>query len=246
MNVCMYTHPLRHQAIRILARMTLPFTPTRPLPIKDSSTSVQISFPRIPSDDGSVEHCGPVVVLTLCSPQKLNAVTMEDMQSLWTYMEWIDEQPQISITVLTGKGRFFSAGADVADPARTKGIPNEITTLPKDHIKHIIGQRTWTQARVYSSNGMAMRTMYNHSKLLIAAMNGPVVGIMAAVVAFCDLIYTYDNFYLLTPFSQIALVAEAGSSVTFPKKMGLGKAQQALIEGKKMSAKELENAGFIR
>jgi peroxisomal 3,2-trans-enoyl-CoA isomerase len=219
--------------------MTLPFTPTRPLPI-DEESIVRISFPIV----GEQKACGPVAVITFSSPDNLNAVTFNDLQAFFTLLEWLDEQDAVQITVLTGQGRFFSAGANFADPARAT-VPEELTKYDEHHAKHISAKRTWTQARTVSTNGATVRAMTKHSTLLVAALNGPAVGIMAAIVALCDLIYAYDDFYLLTPFSQLALVAEAGSSVSFVRKMGLGRAQQALIEGRKMPAKELLEAGFI-
>lgn len=200
-----------------MTTIALPFTPTRPVPIiDDAESTVSLSFPRI---GGAAKTCGAVAVITFDAPKTLNAVTFDDLMTFYTLLEWLDEQPAVSITVLTGKGRLFSAGANVADPARAD-VPREWTDYPADHVKHINSKRVWAQARVASANGTAARLMMQHSKLTVAAMNGPVIGIMAAIVALCDLIYTYDNFYLLTPFSQLALVAEAGSTVSFPAKVG--------------------------
>jgi peroxisomal 3,2-trans-enoyl-CoA isomerase len=133
-------------------------------------------------------------------------------------MEWINEQPHILITVLTGSGRYFSAGADVSDAARI--LPEEITSRAETDPLHITTKRQFYAQRAHMNNRRLGQTFYHHDKILVAAMNGPVVGISSAFISYCDFIYCFDDFFLLTPFSSLALVAEGGSSTTFIKKVG--------------------------
>lgn len=89
------------------------------------------------------------------------------------------------------------------------------------------------------------QAFYSHSKILVAALNGPVVGIAAALISFADFIYCVPHTYLLTPFSSLGLIAEGGASVGFVRRMGVGKANEALLTSRKISASELLACGFV-
>ncbi|KAH8913498.1 ClpP/crotonase [Atractiella rhizophila] len=99
-----------------------------------------------------------------------------------------------------------------------------------------------------------------HKKLLIAALNGPAIGLSAALLGWFDFLYATEDFFLLTPFTgsktvhgtdgavhgnRLGLAAEGGASLTFPRRMGVGLANEALLLSRKLTAKELERAGFI-
>ena len=89
------------------------------------------------------------------------------------------------------------------------------------------------------------RTFYSHSKILVAALNGPAVGLSAALVAMADFVYAAPHTFLLTPFSSLGLVAEGGASRTFVERLGISKANEALIMGKRITCEELEKTGFV-
>ena len=79
----------------------------------------------------------------------------------------------------------------------------------------------------------------------MTALNGPVVGLTAALVAYSDFVYAMPHTFLLTPFSSLGLVAEGGASATFVQRMGLAKANEALIMSKRISCEELMRCGFV-
>jgi peroxisomal 3,2-trans-enoyl-CoA isomerase len=79
----------------------------------------------------------------------------------------------------------------------------------------------------------------------VTALNGPVVGIAAALISFSDFIYCVPHTYLLTPFSSLGLIAEGGASVGFVRRMGIGKANEALLTSRKVPAGELLACGFV-
>lgn len=89
------------------------------------------------------------------------------------------------------------------------------------------------------------QAFYSHSKILITALNGPVVGIAAALISFSDLIYCVPHTYLLTPFSSLGLIAEGGASVGFVRRMGVGKANEALLASRRVAANDLLACGFV-
>lgn len=86
---------------------------------------------------------------------------------------------------------------------------------------------------------------YSHPKILVTALNGPAVGLSAALIAYSDFIYAAPHAYILTPFTSLGLVAEGGSSAAFVERLGISKANEALIMSKRISATELLHCGFV-
>ena len=79
----------------------------------------------------------------------------------------------------------------------------------------------------------------------MVALNGPAVGLSAALISHADFIYATDSTFLLTPFTSLGLVAEGGSSYMFAQRLGLSKANEALILSKKIPATDLLQCGFL-
>lgn len=96
-----------------------------------------------------------------------------------------------------------------------------------------------------SNNVDITRTFYNHTKILVFALNGPAVGLSAALAAHADFIYAAPHTFLLTPFSSLGLVAEGGASRAFVERLGIAKANEALIMSKRITCDELVATGFV-
>ena len=75
-------------------------------------------------------------------------------------------------------------------------------------------------------------------------MNGPAIGLSAALIAFSDFIYIAPHAFLLTPFTSLGLVAEGGASRAFVQRLGISKANEALIMSKRITAEEMLQVGF--
>lgn len=82
-------------------------------------------------------------------------------------------------------------------------------------------------------------------KPLVAAVNGPAVGIAVTLLGLFDVVYASDKATFHTPFSQLGLIPEGCSSYTFPKIMGTAKAAEVLIFGKKLTAAEACARGLV-
>lgn len=89
------------------------------------------------------------------------------------------------------------------------------------------------------------RAFYTHPKILVVGLNGPVVGLSAALVAFADFVYAAPHAFLLTPFSSLGLVAEGGASRALVQRLGVARANEALIMSRRIPADELAAAGFV-
>jgi len=169
-------------------------------------------------------------VITINQPKKKNALDIVGYKALASLVEAVDARDDVFVTVLTGRGDFFSAGADV------KAVRESASS---DSV------RTDTLARFAANNMNLARALYTHRKILVAALNGPAIGLSAAIIGWCDFVYAAENAYLLTPFSTLAIVAEGGASLSFPRRMGIAMANEALIMGKKLGAAELRANGFV-
>ncbi|KAJ5205448.1 Crotonase core [Penicillium cf. griseofulvum] len=180
----------------------------------------------------TVTYQDRVAIVTLNRPDKLNALNADLYYLLGERLREIDSREDIFITVLTGTGRFFSAGADVTGTRPGNGDLS--SNARRELVKGFV-----------ANNVDVTRTFYNHSKILVVALNGPAVGLSAALVAHADFIYAAPHTFLLTPFSSLGLVAEGGASRAFVERLGIAKANEALIMSKRISCDELISTGFV-
>jgi Delta3-Delta2-enoyl-CoA isomerase len=89
------------------------------------------------------------------------------------------------------------------------------------------------------------QAFYAHPKILVAALNGPAVGLSAALVAFADFVYAAPHAFLLTPFTSLGLVAEGGASRALVLRLGVAKASEALIQSRRIGCEDLVRVGFV-
>ncbi|CAH0043279.1 unnamed protein product [Clonostachys solani] len=180
----------------------------------------------------SLEYKGRVAVLTIDNQQKLNALNQAAYYDLAQKLREIATHDEVFITVILAKGRYFSAGADVTI-ARATPAAGDL-----DIHKH------WLQNFV-AFNLNITHAFSTHPKILVVGLNGPVVGLSAAIVAFADFIYAAPHTFLLTPFSSLGLVAEGGASRALVQRLGPARANEALIMSRRITADQLVQAGFV-
>ncbi|OAA56624.1 peroxisomal-enoyl-isomerase [Niveomyces insectorum RCEF 264] len=102
----------------------------------------------------------------------------------------------------------------------------------------------WLRSFVANNLNIA-RAFYTHPKILVVGLNGPVVGLSAALVAFADFVYCTPSTFLLTPFSSLGLVAEGAASLGLIQRLGRAKANEALLMSKRIGSDELLATGFV-
>ena len=176
---------------------------------------------------------GKTAYITLSVPSKLNALTQDLYYRLASLMRSVAARPDIYLTILTGTGRYFSAGADVSDKGPFPSSKS-IDSVRHDHLRNFV-----------ANNLEVANAFYTHSKILVTALNGPVIGYSAALIAHSDFVYCTPHTFLLTPFTSLGLVAEGVSSHAFVQRLGISKANEALIMSKRISAEELLQVGFV-
>lgn len=178
----------------------------------------------------NVEISQGIATITFNRPKSLNAITGEDYDAFAEALWAIDKREDVVVTIWQATGRMFCAGTDVG-----AGVSSgETNTVRKTFLN-----------RVTRANTDPTKALYSHSKILVAALNGPVFGIAAAYLGHFDFIYCVPEAYLSVPFTFLGIISEAGSSVTFARRMGVAKANEVLMFGKKMTAQELLDCGFV-
>ena len=186
----------------------------------------------------TLEYRAPLALITFNRPKKLNALTQQHYYRLSCILREVAQRNDITITVLTGTGRFFSAGADVGS-ARPAADPTKQSGIEADKSRREI------MSGFVANNLDLTRSVYQHPKILVAALNGPVVGISAALLGFCDFIYAAPHTFFLTPFSSLGLVAEGGASYGLVQRMGISTANEALMMSRKIPCEKLVHCGFV-
>ncbi|EKG15323.1 Crotonase core [Macrophomina phaseolina MS6] len=176
---------------------------------------------------------GNIGIITLNLPKKLNALTQSLYYRLGSLLREADARPDTLVTLVIGTGRFFSAGADLQAKPATAAGPAEDEP-----------RRAWLPALVNNTIDVPS-AFFAHTKILICALNGPAIGLSAALVSHADFIYAVPDAYLLTPFGSLGLVSEGGASTAFVRRMGLGLANEALLKGRKIPVDELKAVGFV-
>lgn len=105
-------------------------------------------------------------------------------------------------------------------------------------------RKHWTTTFV-SNNLHNTHAWYSHPKILITALNGPAVGLSAALIAHSDFIYAAPHAWVLTPFTSLGLTAEGAASKAFVDRMGIARANEALLMSRKMLMPALLSTGFV-
>lgn len=164
-----------------------------------------------------VEAEGPIRVITLNDPEKLNAMTDPLHEALVDVWPKIMRDEEVRAVVLTGAGRAFSAGGN---------IPGFIKNYEEVPYRRA-GMRT---ARLLVDHILGCHVP------VIAAVNGPAVGLGCSLAVACDLVLMADNAFLADTHVNIGLVAGDGGVVTWPFMMSMLKAKEYLFTGERIPA----------
>ena len=164
-----------------------------------------------------------VATIKLNRPELLNAVNEQLIWDLQKATDDVRDDQDIKVVIITGAGRAFSAGADLGE-----------------------GESSWESSKDALMRGYKpiFVNIASMPKPVIASISGPAAGIGAAIAMSCDLRVMADNGYILSVFSNIALVPDGGLSWLLPKFMGYAKAYEYAIEAKKITANECLHYGI--
>jgi len=177
-----------------------------------------------------VEKDTGVAVVTLNRPQELNSIDVRMHFELSTIFEDLNRDSEVKAVIITGAGRAFCAGANIG--WLKEMASNAATSV--DSTKTLLREGR----RIVDS-------IIDLEIPLIAAVNGPAVGLGATVALFCDIIIASEKARFADPHVSVGLVAGDGGAVIWPLLIGVARAKEYLMTGDIIDAKEAERIGLV-
>jgi len=173
-----------------------------------------------------VDADGPVRVVRLDRPEQLNATNHELHAGLAALFPQIDADDEVRVVVLTGNGRAFSAGGDFS----------YLDELARDPV---LRRQTLAHGRQIVTGMVACRVP------VVAAVNGPAVGLGCSLVALSDIVYMAESAHLADPHVMVGLVAADGGPVTWPLLTSLQLAKEYALTGERIPARRAAEMGLV-
>lgn len=178
---------------------------------------------------------GAVARVTLNRPDKANAMNAPMWVELKAAMEWLDETPQARVGIITGAGRFFTAGIDLA-----------MLGAMKDEVADgCDGRRGEKLRRQILAIQDTVTSVERCRKPVIAAVNGPCVGGGIDLITACDMRYAADDAWFSVKEVDMGLAADVGTLQRLPKIVGEGMARELAYTARKVTAAEAEAMRLI-
>jgi 2-(1,2-epoxy-1,2-dihydrophenyl)acetyl-CoA isomerase len=170
-----------------------------------------------------------VGLIQLNRPEKMNAIGALTRKQLGDAIKQVERDDAVRVVVMTGSGRAFCSGADVSEMAQEGGMrtPEDVGNVLRNEYMPMLTR---------------LRTM---PKPVIAAMNGPAVGIGASYALACDIRIATPEAYILEAFVNIGLAPDGGVSWLLPRLAGTGIAYEMFFTGKPLQAADAHRLGVI-
>jgi enoyl-CoA hydratase len=169
---------------------------------------------------------GRVLEVTLNRPEKLNATDAVLHAELARVFVDISNDPDSDIVVLTGAGRAFSAGGDIAWMQEAIDVPDRFNQTVREAKQIVFG-------------------LIDCEKPVIAKLNGHATGLGATIALFCDVIFAAEHAKIGDPHVSIGFVAGDGGAVIWPQLIGYARAKEYLLTGDLMTATQAAQLGLI-
>jgi 2-(1,2-epoxy-1,2-dihydrophenyl)acetyl-CoA isomerase len=163
--------------------------------------------------------------ITLNRPIVFNSFNKTMAMQLQDVLDDCAVNPEIRAVLITGEGKAFCAGQDLAEAVDPEGP--ELKTIVRDHYNPII---------------IKIREL---EKPVIAAVNGVAAGAGANIALACDIVVAKKNASFIQAFSKIGLIPDSGGTYFLPRLVGMQKAMALMMTGDKVSADEAERMNMI-
>ncbi|KVE63144.1 2-(1,2-epoxy-1,2-dihydrophenyl)acetyl-CoA isomerase PaaG [Burkholderia vietnamiensis] len=167
-----------------------------------------------------------VATVTLNRPDKLNSFTRAMHRELQSALDEVEKAGARAL-ILTGAGRGFCAGQDLADLDFTPGASTDLGALIDEHFNPLI------------------RRLQRMPIPVIAAVNGTAAGAGANLALACDLVFAARSSSFIQAFVKIGLVPDSGGTWFLPQRIGMARALGLALTGDKLGAEQAEQWGLI-
>jgi enoyl-CoA hydratase/carnithine racemase len=181
-----------------------------------------------------------LATITLNRPDKLNAWTATMEGEVRSAVERAEADDAVRVIVLTGAGRGFCAGADMSllGAVAKQGVTDQVRERALD--KADAAQQEHIRADFQKKYSYFLAT----KKPVIAAINGPAVGLGLVIALYCDLRFASDAARFSTVFARRGLIAEYGMAWMLPRIVGHSNALDLLFSGRTIDAAEATRMGL--
>jgi enoyl-CoA hydratase/carnithine racemase len=176
-----------------------------------------------------VERTEDIAVVTFNRPDKLNALSLDLHKEIQSVANGFNEDARTRVVIFTGKGKDFSAGADLADPRKMEQAQDSLL-LKLRHMK--VGHRT-------------LRSIYEMDQITIAAVNGHALGGGACIATACDFRIGAENSLIGYPEVNLAMNLSWMALPLCVHLIGPARAKRMVILGNKEKADTLLKWGFL-
>ena len=177
------------------------------------------------TDGLRVDVDGPVATITLDRPEALNALTVPVKVALREALERLAVDRAVRAVILTGAGRAFCAGQDLAEREQPDAAPLDVELRER-----------------YNPIILALRAM---GQPVIAAVNGVAAGAGASIAFACDLRIAAAEARFVLAFGRIGLVPDSGATWFLPRLVGQARAAELALVGDPISADEALRIGLV-
>lgn len=167
-----------------------------------------------------------LLVVTLNRPDALNAVDRVLHDELPEALGFAGTDPDSDVILLTGAGRAFSAGGDIAHMEHNAADP------------HLFDHEARQAKRIIAA-------LLDIEKPVVCRMNGHAVGLGASIALLCDVIFAADGARIGDPHVGIGLVAGDGGAIIWAQRVGLARAKEYLLTGELLDARRAAEIGLI-
>ena len=186
-----------------------------------------------------------IATITLNRPDKLNAFTGVMMAEMISAFDKADADDNVRVVIVTGAGRGFCAGADLSAGAKTFDYESRTDRPEKAGVPMKNGNVDWSHEGVRDGGGRVTLRIFESLKPVIAAVNGPAVGIGLTMQLPMDIRIASESARFGFVFARRGIVPEACSSWFLPRLVGISKAMEWCATGRIFDAKEALDGGLV-
>ncbi|KAF9893903.1 hypothetical protein FE257_010073 [Aspergillus nanangensis] len=166
-----------------------------------------------------------ILLVTLSRPRDLNCINTAGHQELHSIWEWLDDEPELRVGVLTGSGRAFCAGADLKEWNNQAQSSSAKRTMP--------------------AGGFGGLSRRSGKKPIICAINGLCLGGGCEMIVNADLVIAAPEAFFGFPEVQRGVVAIAGALPRVVRTIGRQRAMEMVLTGRRVMAAEAKEWGFV-